>query len=301
MAAHVGLADLVASALHRPRPRRLPDGPRLPEGERSERPDRPRCASCSRSRSSSRTSSTSSTSPASTARTPRSSSSRSARGSSPTSATSRRRGRSRASSSVQTKRSLIGVARRRRSPGRVGFEANVLPCRSRSSCAAGGLDLVPRTGLVEQLRAVKDDGELDDDPARVRDHRPDVRAARDRDAVRRPHASATSRGTSQRLFHEEGADGLAFESIVGSGPTGALPHGRAGDRIIEPGELVVDRHGLPLDGYFSDYTRTLRDRRARRRAAARRTTSCLAAQLAGLDGDPRRRDRRRRRRGARAT
>ena len=59
-----------------------------------------------------------------------------------------------------------------------------------------------------------------------------------------------------RLFHEEGGDGLAFESIVGSGPTGARPHARAGDRRIGAGELVVIDAGCTVDGYASDYTRT---------------------------------------------
>jgi Xaa-Pro aminopeptidase len=59
------------------------------------------------------------------------------------------------------------------------------------------------------------------------------------------------------LFHEEGADAPAFESIVGSGPTGARPHARAGDRVIGSGELVVIDTGAHVAGYCSDYTRTL--------------------------------------------
>src|ERR1051326_1955341 len=59
-----------------------------------------------------------------------------------------------------------------------------------------------------------------------------------------------------QLFHEEGADGQAFESIVGSGPTGSRPHARAGDRKIGAGELVVIDTGCTVDGYSSDYTRT---------------------------------------------
>ncbi len=59
-----------------------------------------------------------------------------------------------------------------------------------------------------------------------------------------------------RLFHEEGADAPAFESIVGSGPTGSRPHARAGDRVVEAGELVVIDTGCTVDGYSSDYTRT---------------------------------------------
>jgi Xaa-Pro aminopeptidase len=60
----------------------------------------------------------------------------------------------------------------------------------------------------------------------------------------------------QRLYHEEGGDEPAFESIVGSGPRGALPHSSPGDRVIEAGELVVVDTGCRLDGYVSDYTRT---------------------------------------------
>jgi Xaa-Pro aminopeptidase len=60
-----------------------------------------------------------------------------------------------------------------------------------------------------------------------------------------------------RLYHEEGAEEPAFEAIVGSGPNGARPHSRAGDRVIEPGELVVIDTGARVGGYVSDYTRTL--------------------------------------------
>jgi Xaa-Pro aminopeptidase len=60
-----------------------------------------------------------------------------------------------------------------------------------------------------------------------------------------------------RIYHEQGADEEAFEAIVGSGPTGARPHARAGDRVIGTGELVVIDTGCRVDGYVSDYTRTL--------------------------------------------
>jgi len=60
-----------------------------------------------------------------------------------------------------------------------------------------------------------------------------------------------------RLYHEEGAEEQAFESIVGAGPTGARPHARAGERVIEAGELVVVDTGCRVGGYVSDYTRTL--------------------------------------------
>jgi len=61
---------------------------------------------------------------------------------------------------VQTKRSLIGWLGENLS-GRIGFEANVLPWSFAEQLREHGIELVPREGLVEQLRAVKDEGELD--------------------------------------------------------------------------------------------------------------------------------------------
>jgi Xaa-Pro aminopeptidase len=74
-----------------------------------------------------------------------------------------------------------------------------------------------------------------------------------------PFVSRTEREVAwdlAQLFHQEGGDGLAFESIVGSGPTGSRPHARAGGREIGAGELVVVDAGTTIDGYASDYTRT---------------------------------------------
>src|SRR5579859_6574123 len=45
--------------------------------------------------------------------------------------------------------------------GRIGFESSILPWRFAEELREAGLDLVPRADLVEQLRAVKDDRELD--------------------------------------------------------------------------------------------------------------------------------------------
>jgi Xaa-Pro aminopeptidase len=49
---------------------------------------------------------------------------------------------------------------------------------------------------------------------------------------------------------------MSFESIVASGPHGALPHGRPTDTIVEKGTLVTVDWGVVADGYCSDCTRT---------------------------------------------
>jgi Xaa-Pro aminopeptidase len=156
---------------------------------------------------------------------------------------------------VQTKRSLIGWLAEELE-GRVGFEANVLPYSFAEQLREGGLELVPRKGLVERLRAVKDEGELEifRSACAITD-RMFERLVNEVRFVGRPERDVA--WDIQRLYHEEGADEPAFESIVGSGPTGARPHARAGDRVIGEGELVVIDTGCRVDGYVSDYTRTL--------------------------------------------
>jgi Xaa-Pro aminopeptidase len=54
-----------------------------------------------------------------------------------------------------------------------------------------------------------------------------------------------------------GVEALAFETIVASGPNGAMAHHRAGDRVIQHGEPIVVDFGCVVDGYCSDMTRTI--------------------------------------------
>jgi len=180
---------------------------------------------------------------------------------------------------VLTKRSLIAWLADELD-GVVGFEANVLPWSFTEQLREGGLDLVPRKGLVEQLRAVKDEGEFDAfRRACAITDRMFERLVSEVPFVGRPERDVAWDIT--RIYHEEGAEEPAFEAIVGSGPTGARPHARAGDRVIGPGELVVIDTGCRVDGYVSDYTRTLAtgELDAELREAY---DVVLAAQLAGL-------------------
>jgi len=154
---------------------------------------------------------------------------------------------------VQTRRDLIGELAETLT-GSVGFEARAVTYASYEILRDGGAELVPTYGAVESLRAVKDERELDALRAAC--------AITDRvfeRFIEVPFVGRSERDVSwdlARLFHEEGGGGLAFESIVGSGPTGSMPHARAGRRVIERGELVVVDTGTTVDGYASDYTRT---------------------------------------------
>ena len=181
---------------------------------------------------------------------------------------------------VQTKRTLIGWLADELS-GRIGFESNVLPWSFAEELKKGGLDLVPRKGLVERLRAVKDEGELETfRRACAITDRMFERLVSEVRFVGRPERDVAWDIT--RIYHEEGADEEAFEAIVGSGPTGARPHARAGDRVIGTGELVVIDTGCRVDGYCSDYTRTLATGELDAEMSGAYGV-VLAAQQAGLD------------------
>jgi len=58
-------------------------------------------------------------------------------------------------------------------------------------------------------------------------------------------------------MRRRGAEGRAFDFIVASGERGAMPHGRASNKQIQPGELLTIDFGAVLDGYHSDETVTV--------------------------------------------
>jgi Xaa-Pro aminopeptidase len=180
---------------------------------------------------------------------------------------------------VETKRSLV-AALAELLEGRIGFEADAVSYASWQTLDAGGLDLVPRRGLVEALRAVKDESELD----AIRGAGEITSGAYERLAEER-FTGRTERELAWRLdelFHELGAHAPAFETIVASGPNGARPHARPTDRVVEAGETVVVDAGAMVDGYCADCTRTFATGPLPDELRSAYTT-CLEGQLAGLE------------------
>lgn len=153
----------------------------------------------------------------------------------------------------ETKRALLKDLADRLS-GRIGFEADFVSYSGYETLRGGAIEPVPRRGLVERLRAVKDADEL----AAI------ARACEITDRMFERLIEERFVGRSERdvawtieqLFHAEGADAVAFETIVASGPNSARPHGRASDRVIGRGDTIIIDTGCIVDGYTSDYTRT---------------------------------------------
>ena len=141
--------------------------------------------------------------------------------------------------------------------GRVGFDEAKTSVKVHDQLAGRlpeGAELVPSGGLVERLRRVKDEAEIEAIAA----------AAELTDAVyawllERGLAGSTEREVALAIeakMRELGAEGPSFPSIVASGANGALPHAVPGEREIGPAELVTIDIGAILDGYCSDCTRT---------------------------------------------
>ena len=61
----------------------------------------------------------------------------------------------------------------------------------------------------------------------------------------------------ERFFRDNGADDLAFETIVASGKNSSKPHAIPTDKKIEAGDPITIDMGCKYKGYCSDMTRTI--------------------------------------------
>ena len=164
-------------------------------------------------------------------------------------------------------------------PARIEFEAETLSYAAWATLQVGGIDLVPRSELLEGVRAVKEPGELDAiRRATAITNECFARLAEQQFTERQERELAW---WIESLMHELGADGPAFPVIVAAGANGASPHASSGKRAIEPGTTVVVDAAAQLDGYCSDCTRTFATGDLPEELA-RSYAVCLRGQEAGL-------------------
>ena len=118
-----------------------------------------------------------------------------------------------------------------------------------------GVRLKDAPPIVERLRMIKDDGEIDLIRSAVQ------LGARIYDRVLevlRPGTKETDVAAEMELAARQGgAEAMSFETIIASGPRSALPHGRASVTPIAQNGFVVCDFGVILSGYCSDETRTV--------------------------------------------
>ncbi|HYX69536.1 MAG TPA: aminopeptidase P family protein [Terriglobales bacterium] len=124
-----------------------------------------------------------------------------------------------------------------------------------ASCKHPRSRLRPTRGLVESLRMVKEEEELEQIEAAV------VLASSLFDGLLRSIAPGVPESQVaaelEYAARRAGAQGMSFETIVAAGPRSALPHGRASSQPIPNKGFVILDFGVILSGYCSDMTRTL--------------------------------------------
>ena len=138
------------------------------------------------------------------------------------------------------------------------FEASNLTCAQLDQLrneSGHSLRLKPAGDLIEELRVVKDRGEIDairragSLTAEVfADLLPQIRPG----VIEQDLAAEV-----EYRMRKKGADGAAFETIVASGPRSAYPHARPSSKALQESELVIFDLGAILGGYAADMTRTV--------------------------------------------
>jgi len=144
---------------------------------------------------------------------------------------------------------------------KLGFEANFISCDSFHKLSEAiktrqaNLELVPTTGIVEQLRSIKEPEELGFIKKAVELVDAVFEQAK---AIIRPGTTEKEAAWEiEKILRQEGSEGMPFEIIVASGPNSALPHARPTEKIIRSGEPVLIDMGARISGYCSDFSRTL--------------------------------------------
>ncbi|CAB4902392.1 MAG: M24 family metallopeptidase [Actinobacteria bacterium] len=147
----------------------------------------------------------------------------------------------------------------RTATGRLGYESHVVTVDGLRAltAAADGAELVSVQRAVEDLRAVKDDDEVD---ALRR-----ACAVADRALAELAVEGALRPGRTEREVGREldarmlalGAEAVSFETIVATGANSAIPHHRPDGTELRSGDFLKLDFGATVDGYHSDMTRTL--------------------------------------------
>lgn len=143
--------------------------------------------------------------------------------------------------------------------GRVGFESHVVTVAEHAAFGAlrTGLQLVPISGLVEQLRMVKDAFEVEQLRAACAAADAALRDLLGQGLIRPGRTERQIARDLEWAMFGHGAEAVSFETIVAAGANSAVPHHRPTDAVLAAGDFVKFDFGAVVGGYHSDMTRTL--------------------------------------------
>jgi len=144
---------------------------------------------------------------------------------------------------------------------RLGFEGGYLiwdlyqKAKNQASLQSPAVELVAISGLVEDLRKIKSQEEIDllSSSAQLMGN---ILAQ----VIQELKIGQTERDIAwkiESLIHERNGDGVSFPPIVASGENAALPHATPTNKQIMEHEPIILDVGSIVDGYCSDMTRTV--------------------------------------------
>jgi Xaa-Pro aminopeptidase len=142
--------------------------------------------------------------------------------------------------------------------GRIGFEEHIVTVaahRRLDETKAAAAILVGTSGLVENLRAVKDPDEVAALAAACRLADTALAGLVESGGIR---AGRTEREVALDLdgrMRSLGSDDVSFPTILAAGENSAIPHHQPSDRALRQGDLVTMDFGAVVAGYHSDMTR----------------------------------------------
>ena len=140
---------------------------------------------------------------------------------------------------------------------RLGFEAGGVSLKRYREMERGfrRVRLVPLDGLVEEMRIVKTEEEVN-----LIRKSAQISVAAFRFIKRRIRIGMKERIVACQLEYfmkKRGAEKPSFDIIVASGENTAYPHYQTGEREIRPGDCLIIDMGCVYKGYCSDLTRPL--------------------------------------------
>lgn len=124
-----------------------------------------------------------------------------------------------------------------------------------SSLLRVGLDVMPLSSIVENLRIIKDEEEI----GLIRES---IKRAEDAFNSVLPYLRPGVKEIEiawrlEDALKRAGSKRLPFDIIVTSGPNSSMPHARPSEKRLSEGDLVIIDWGGEAGGYLSDMTRTL--------------------------------------------
>ncbi len=140
---------------------------------------------------------------------------------------------------------------------RVGYETQGLTVEQFNLIKEGipEVEWIPNTGIVEELRAVKQPEEISllEQAAEIAEAGFDHILNMVKPGVREQDIALEL----EFFMRRKGAQGSAFEIILASGARCSLAHGDPSEKEIEPGDFIILDFGALYEGYRSDITRTM--------------------------------------------